>query len=132
MIVDTPGYGYMFAPLHLQQKWRKMLFKYLGFGVRINMIVLCVNAHLGLKKLDLQMLEDLQHLKKPVQVVLTKLDKIKYDADIVRVVTDTTSQLQRFNKFVYPMVHLTSAHHLFGIQDLRAKFAIGFEDQLKV
>ena len=95
-------------------------------------LVATFNANLGLKKNDLQMLEDLQHLKKPVQVVLTKLDKIKYDADIVRVVTDTTSQLQRYNKFVFPMVHLTSAHHLFGVQDLRAKFAIGFQDQLKV
>lgn len=91
MIVDTPGYGYMFAPLHLKQKWRKMLFKYLGFGVRINMIVLCVNGTIGLKKNDLQMLEDLKHLKKPVQVVLTKLDKIRHEAEIVRVVTDTSS-----------------------------------------
>lgn len=30
------------------------------------------------------------------------------------------------------MVHVTSAHHMFGMQELRAKVAIGFEDHLKV
>lgn len=66
MIVDTPGYGYVFAPIHLKEKWRKMVFKYLGFGVRINMILFCVNGHIGLKQNDLKMLEDLKYFKKPV------------------------------------------------------------------
>jgi hypothetical protein len=42
------------------------MFKYIGFGIRLNLIVLCVNAHIGLKSNDIQMLEDLQHVKKPV------------------------------------------------------------------
>lgn len=44
MVVDTPGYGYVFAPAHFKAKWKNMIFKYLGFGVRINMIVFLVNA----------------------------------------------------------------------------------------
>jgi GTP-binding protein len=77
MIVDTPGYGFIYAPVKLKEKWRKMLFKYLGFGVRINHILFCVNGHIGLKNSDIKMLEDLQHFKKPISVVLTKLDKIR-------------------------------------------------------
>ena len=77
MIVDSPGYGYVVAPIKLKEKWRKMVYKYLGFGVRINMIVLCVNGHIGLKRNDFETLDNLKHFNKPVQVVLTKIDKIK-------------------------------------------------------
>lgn len=49
MLVDSPGYGYVFAPVALKKKWRNMMFKYIGFGVRLNLILLCVNAHIGLK-----------------------------------------------------------------------------------
>jgi len=65
-VVDSPGYGYVFAPLKLKEKWRQMVFKYLGFGVRINLIILCINGHIGLKENDRKMLEDLSHFKKPV------------------------------------------------------------------
>ena len=65
-IVDSPGYGYVFAPVNLKKRWKNMMYKYLGFGVRINLILLCVNAHIGLKSNDIEMLEDLQHFKKPV------------------------------------------------------------------
>lgn len=78
------------------------------------------------------MLDDLQHLNKPVQIVLTKIDKLKDQTDIIRVVADTTSKLQKYNKFVYPMVHITSAEHLFGISELRAKIGIGFDETLRI
>jgi GTP-binding protein len=91
MIVDTPGYGYVFAPVKLKEKWSKMMFKYLGYGVRINMIVLLVNGHIGLKQNDLKMLDDLSNLNKPVQVVLSKVDKVKSSNDLMRITAETTS-----------------------------------------
>jgi GTP-binding protein len=66
MIVDSPGYGYVQAPVVLKEKWKQMLYKYLGHGVRINMILFLVNGHIGLKSADIKMLEDLEHFKKPV------------------------------------------------------------------
>lgn len=100
--MDTPGYGFIVAPKHLKDKWRKMVLSYLGFGVRINMICLLVNAHIGLKANDIRMLEDLSNLNKPVQVVLTKVDKIKHPNELIRVTTETTSMLAKYRKFVYP------------------------------
>ncbi|CDW75696.1 gtp-binding protein [Stylonychia lemnae] len=132
IIVDTPGYGFVVAPIHLKEKWRKMVFKYLGFGVRINMIMLLVNGKFGLKSNDIKTLEDLKYFNKPVQVVLTKIDQIRDRTDIIKVVTDTTGQLQKYRKFVYPEVHLTSADHMFGIKEVRAKIGIAFEDVCKI
>jgi len=90
MVIDSPGYGYVFAPIALKKKWRQMMFKYLGHAVRLNLILLCVNAHIGIKPNDIEMLENLQHFKKPVQVVLTKIDKVKGDNELIRVTTETS------------------------------------------
>ncbi len=59
MLIDSPGYGYVFAPLSLKKKWRQVMFKYLGHAVRLNLIILCVNAHQGLKQTDIDILNDL-------------------------------------------------------------------------
>ena len=53
MIVDGPGYGYVVAPVKLKEAWKKMIFKYLGHAVRLNMIVFVVNGHIGLKSNDM-------------------------------------------------------------------------------
>ncbi len=66
------------------------MFKYLGHAVRLNLILLCVNGNIGLKSNDLEMLDNLQHFRKPVQVVLTKIDKVKGDGELIRVTTETS------------------------------------------
>ena len=104
------------------------MFKYLGHAVRLNLILLCVNAHIGLKANDIEMLENIQHFRKPVQIVLTKIDKVKGDGELIRVTTDTSRQLQRYSHFVNPEIHLTCAEHYFGVKELRARIGIAFED----
>ena len=42
LVVDSPGYGRTKAPVKLKEKWYKMVVKYLCYGVRINMILLCI------------------------------------------------------------------------------------------
>jgi GTP-binding protein EngB required for normal cell division len=59
ILIDSPGYGYVFAPLKLKKKWKQMMFKYLGHSVRLNLIILCINGHIGLKQNDIEMIEDL-------------------------------------------------------------------------
>jgi GTP-binding protein EngB required for normal cell division len=59
MIIDSPGYGFVFAPIALKKKWRSMMFKYLGHAVRLNLVLLLVNANIGLKQNDIEMIEDL-------------------------------------------------------------------------
>ncbi|TNV77125.1 hypothetical protein FGO68_gene9294 [Halteria grandinella] len=130
-IVDSPGYGYVFAPVNIKKKWQKMVYKYLGYGVRLNLIILCINGHIGLKQNDLSMLEDLQHFRKPVQVVLTKVDKITGgQGELVRVTTETSRHIQKYvaKGFVNPEIHLTCAEHFFGVKELRARIGVAFEE----
>ena len=129
MLIDSPGYGYVFAPVHLKKRWKKMMFKYLGFSVRLNLILLCVNAHIGLKSNDIQMLDDLRHFNKPVQVVLTKIDKVKGGQnDLIKIMAETSRLLMKYDKFVNPELHLVCSDHFFGIKELRTRIAIAFEE----
>lgn len=53
MIVDSPGYGRTKAPLKLKKKFATMITKYLCYGVRLNMILLCVRAKHGISGDDI-------------------------------------------------------------------------------
>jgi GTP-binding protein len=34
-LVDSPGYGFTSVPIKVKQKWRKMMIKYIAYGVRL-------------------------------------------------------------------------------------------------
>ena len=77
------------------------------------------------------MLEDLSNFNKPVQIVLTKIDEVKSSQnELKRIVSDTSRQIMRFDKFVNPELHLTAAEHGFGVKELRARIGIAFEENL--
>lgn len=50
---------------------------YLSHAVRLRLVLMLVNANLGLKACDIEMLDKLKHYDKKVQVVFAKVDKIK-------------------------------------------------------
>jgi len=66
MIIDSPGYGYTYAPRKVRDQWSKMMVGYLSHAVRLNLVILLINADLGLKTCDFEMLDKLNHYNKPV------------------------------------------------------------------
>ena len=50
---------------------------YLSHAVRLNLVLLLVDAKVGLKSSDREMLQKLHYYQKPVQIVLSKVDRIK-------------------------------------------------------
>ena len=48
--------------------------------------------------------------------------------ELVKVMSETSRQLMKYEKFVNPELHLVSADHFFGIRELRTRIAIAFED----
>ena len=61
MLVDSPGYGRTAAPVKLKEKWVRMMRKDLSYGVRLNLILFCVQAQQGMTREDLAMLEELKY-----------------------------------------------------------------------
>jgi GTP-binding protein len=76
--VDLPGYGFAKTSQKQREKLRRMIVWYLGYGeVKPKKVVLIVDANVGLKQFDLEMLDLLRQENHDFLIVANKVDKIK-------------------------------------------------------
>lgn len=76
LFVDLPGYGYAKISKSEQEKWRKNLEAYISKRESIRLVIQMIDARHAPQDNDIQMYEWLQYHGRPVQVVLTKTDKL--------------------------------------------------------
>lgn len=76
LLVDLPGYGYARVAKSEQEQWRKNLESYLSKRESIRLIIQLLDGRHGPQANDQQMADWLAHHQRPVQVILTKADKI--------------------------------------------------------
>ncbi|HKE17860.1 MAG TPA: ribosome biogenesis GTP-binding protein YihA/YsxC [Kofleriaceae bacterium] len=75
-LVDLPGYGYAKVSRDLRQAWRPLVESYLAGRDVLRAVVLLIDARRGAEDEERELLEYLAGLEVPVQVVLTKSDKL--------------------------------------------------------
>ncbi|HEY5885832.1 MAG TPA: ribosome biogenesis GTP-binding protein YihA/YsxC [Pyrinomonadaceae bacterium] len=74
--VDLPGFGYARVPKALKSSWGEMVSTYLAKRQQLVLSVHIVDSRHEPTKLDLQLLEWLEHSAKPRIIVATKSDKL--------------------------------------------------------
>jgi GTP-binding protein len=79
-LVDLPGYGFARVPAAIQQHWRGLLEEYFQTRQSLRGLFLMVDIRRPIGELDLQMLAWCRSLDRPIQVLLTKADKLKRGA----------------------------------------------------
>ncbi|EPE4789157.1 ribosome biogenesis GTP-binding protein YihA/YsxC [Vibrio vulnificus] len=79
-IVDLPGYGFAQVPLEMKNKWQKSLGEYLQKRECLKGLVVLMDIRHPMKDLDQQMIFWAIESRIPVQVLLTKADKLKSGA----------------------------------------------------
>ncbi|MDN3614696.1 ribosome biogenesis GTP-binding protein YihA/YsxC [Vibrio gallaecicus] len=79
-IVDLPGYGFAQVPLELKKKWQQSLGEYLQRRECLKGLVVLMDIRHPMKDLDQQMIYWAIDSRIPVQVLLTKADKLKSGA----------------------------------------------------
>lgn len=79
-IVDLPGYGFAQVPLEMKKKWQKSLGEYLQKRESLKGLVVLMDIRHPMKDLDQQMIYWAIDSRIPVQVLLTKADKLKQGA----------------------------------------------------
>src|SRR5699024_8887457 len=84
-IVDLPGYGYANAPLPVVEKWQRLLRRYLSGRPTLRRVFVLIDSRHGIKKVDQEILALLDSSAVTFQVVLTKIDKLRTDAERERV-----------------------------------------------
>ena len=76
-LVDLPGYGYTQASKSVNEKWGKMIERYLRESEMLSAIFLLVDMRHAPTKLDIAMAETIRFLEFQLIVLATKADKLK-------------------------------------------------------
>ncbi|MBE0644703.1 MAG: YihA family ribosome biogenesis GTP-binding protein [Bacteroidetes bacterium] len=75
--VDLPGYGYAKASQKDRREWGKLITTYFEIGRPIAMVLQLIDSRLPLQESDAQVMQWLVQQGLPLQVALTKVDKLK-------------------------------------------------------
>ncbi|SIT79096.1 ribosome biogenesis GTP-binding protein YihA/YsxC [Pontibaca methylaminivorans] len=121
-IVDLPGYGYASAPLPVVEKWQRLLRRYLSGRPTLRRVFVLIDSRHGIKKVDQEILALLDSSAVTFQVVLTKIDKLRNDAERERVLTQVRGALAP-HPAAFPELVLTSSERGDGIATLRSIIA---------
>jgi len=76
-VMDLPGYGFARVSKAEQQKWATMLSAYIEERENLVSVILLIDGAVGPTPLDLQTVEWLHSLDRPITYVATKADKVK-------------------------------------------------------
>lgn len=117
-IVDLPGYGFAQVPLELKKKWQKSLGEYLQKRESLKGLVVLMDIRHPMKDLDQQLVFWAVDSGIPVQILLTKADKLKSgarNAQLLKIRQDA----QGFGPNVE--VGMFSSLKGIGVDQLRAK-----------
>ncbi|WP_413285457.1 ribosome biogenesis GTP-binding protein YihA/YsxC [Vibrio sp. MA40-2] len=122
-IVDLPGYGFAQVPLELKKKWQKSLGEYLQKRESLKGLVVLMDIRHPMKDLDQQLIYWAVECNIPVQVLLTKADKLKSGArkaQLLKIQRDTVSFAGDVS------VDLFSSLKGIGVEQLRRKLDTWF------
>ena len=75
-LVDLPGYGYAKVPETVKRRWQRLITQYLDKRQSLRGVVQVMDIRHPLKAFDWQMLAWCQAVGMPVQVLLSKADKL--------------------------------------------------------
>ena len=117
-LVDMPGYGFAKAPKDIVKKWRFLINDFLRGRQVLKRTLVLIDARHGLKDVDQDILDMLDHAAVSYRLVLTKADKIK-PTELATVLAATTAQARK-RPAAHPDILATSSETGLGIAELRA------------
>ncbi|MBR9788039.1 MAG: YihA family ribosome biogenesis GTP-binding protein [Vibrionaceae bacterium] len=126
-IVDLPGYGFAQVPVEMKNKWQKSLGEYLQKRECLKGLVVLMDIRHPMKDLDQQMIFWAIDSRIPVQVLLTKADKLKSGAR-KQTLLKVRKQVETFGGDVD--VDVFSSLKGLGVDQLRAKLDTWFAPAL--
>ncbi len=117
MLVDMPGYGYASVGKKLEKLWGEMADGYFKTRDQLRRVFVLVDGRHGFKEQDIDLMDWLDRLAVPYQIVLTKMDKVsKKDAEAL---LESVEATLKTHAAAVPHPVLTSAEGKKGIDELR-------------
>lgn len=121
MLLDMPGYGYAKVGKRLEHMWSEMADNYFKTRDQLKRLFVLVDSRHGLKDTDLMLMDWLNRLAVPYQIILTKIDKTSA-ADLEKITAELSLTLQK-NAAASSEILFTSAEKKIGIEVLRGVVA---------
>ena len=78
-IVDLPGYGFAKVSKVMREKLIILIEDYVENREKLNHVFLLIDAKVGIKSSDIDMLDFLNDCSKEFSIILTKIDKISFN-----------------------------------------------------
>jgi len=117
-LVDLPGYGFAKVSLEVKKRWQQTLAQYLQQRTCLKGLVLLSDIRHPLKALDLNMLDWAVKVKLPIQLLLSKADKLKSGAQKSTLVQVTNELDKRYGLNTTVAVQLFSSLKGIGVETL--------------
>ena len=114
-IVDMPGYGYAKVSKKKIEDWTELSKYYLQNRSNLRRVFLLIDSRRSIKNLDEEIMKLLDECAVSYQIVLTKIDKIKNEDEII---LKTKNSIKKFIA-VHPEIFSTSSHNDKGLDKLR-------------
>jgi GTP-binding protein len=121
MLADLPGYGYAKAPKTDVKAWTRLVGAYLRGRPNLRRLCLLVDARLGLKESDRDLMARLDAAAVSYQIILTKADKAAPDELDGRLAA--LGRELAVHPAAHPEIAVTSARTRLGVAGLRAALA---------
>jgi GTP-binding protein len=117
MLADLPGYGYARASGPAINAWNKLVRHYLRTRKSLRCVCLLIDGRHGALANDLSMMDELDRAAVSYQVVLTKVDGLKFPLHEKRL-RDVTALITK-HPAARPDAFMVSANTGLGIGELR-------------
>ena len=122
-VVDLPGYGFAKVSHSEKKRWQALIENYLESIQELQILFTLIDAKVGLKANDIELLEYLNYHKIYHEIILTKSDKIGTHARTERV-RELVKELNWKSK---ERIHLFSAKKKFGVSSVLESIGRGLE-----
>lgn len=99
--VDLPGYGFAKVSQAERLHWQKLIEGFLTRSANLMAVVSIIDSRIGATQLDLQLLEWLASLNRPILVVATKVDKLSKSV-VIRQTEKLSKQLAAYTNEIIP------------------------------
>ena len=119
-LVDMPGYGFAFAKDEAVERWRALSADYLNTRKTLKLVLVLIDARVGLKPSDLQMLQFLEAARVKYTLVLTKADAAGPPARAAQLAALTLGSVKQARHLVRPLA-IVSARTGAGVGRLQRR-----------
>ena len=116
-MVDLPGYGFAKVSKVMREKLIILIEDYVQNREKLNHVFLLIDAKVGIKSSDIDMLDFLNDCSKEFSIILTKIDKISFNQTNVQ--KNSIISLMKNYKKTFINIYLSETKKNNGINEIQ-------------